>query len=150
MREKQMRPHAPTVNDIAEQYLTLYAKVHKRSWRQDQRTVKAEILPRWGNRPAESINRGDVFDLLDGIVARGAPVVADRSLARVRKLYNWAISRDLVQHNPCLQVNTPAKEQSRDRVLTADEIVNVWRACEQAQRHEYREGRHGGGRHGLT
>jgi site-specific recombinase XerD len=43
-------------------------------------------------------------------------------LALIRKLYNWAISRELLEQNPCVQVKAPGKEQQRDRVLTEDEI----------------------------
>ena len=56
------------------------------------------------------------------IVARGVPILANRVLALVRRLFNWAISRDLLEHNPCLQVRAPGKEHPRERVLSAEEI----------------------------
>jgi hypothetical protein len=133
--EKQLRRHAPTVADIAEQYLTLHAKVHKRSWREDERTLNVDVLPQWGRRPAESIMRRDVFELLDTIVQRGSPIQANRTLALIRKMYNWAISRDLVEHNPCLMVKPQGREQARDRVLTAGEIALIWVACEKVRSH---------------
>jgi integrase len=133
--EKQLRRHAPTVTEIAEHYLQLHARVHKRSWREDERMLREDILPQWGNRPAASIARREVTLLLDAIVERGAPIQANRTLAVIRKMYNWALSRDLVEHNPCLMVKAPGREQARDRVLTADEIVQVWRACEQVRTH---------------
>jgi integrase len=133
--EKQLRRHAPTVADIVQQYLTLYAKVHKRSWRQDTRIFQAEVLPHWGTRPASSITRREVLLLLDTIMERQAPVMANRLLAVIRKMYNWAISRDLVEHNPCLMVPAPGKEQARDRVLTLDEVRQVWEACAAIRAH---------------
>ena len=113
--------HAPTMADLAVQYLDMYAKVHKKSWREDARPLHHEILPTWGYRKAFDITRRDVIALLDRIVERGAPIQANRVLALVRKLYNWAISRDLLEHNPCLQVKPPGKEHQRDRVLSHDE-----------------------------
>ena len=60
---------------------------------------------------------------------RGAPIQANRTLAVIRKMYNWALARDLVDHNPCLMVKPQGREQARDRVLTADELIRVWQAC---------------------
>jgi integrase len=123
--------HAPTVADLAVQYLDMYAKVHKKSWREDARLLHHEILPSWGHQKAFDITRRDVIALLDRIVERGAPIQANRVLALVRKMFNWAISRDLLEHNPCLQVKPPGKEHQRDRVLNDDEIRLVWNAAEQ-------------------
>ena len=118
--------HTPTMADLADQYLGMYAKVHKKSWREDV-GCSTIIMPNWGHRKAFDISRRDVIALLDHIVERGAPIQANRVLALIRKLYNWAISRDLIEHNPCIQVKPPGKEHQRDRVLTDDEIRLVWR-----------------------
>ena len=80
--------HAPIMADLAAQYLDMYAKVHKRSWREDARLLHREIMPNWGHRRAFDITRRDVISLLDRIVERGAPIQANRVLALVRKLYN--------------------------------------------------------------
>ena len=129
--EKYAARHAPTMADLAAQYLDMYAKVHKRSWREDARLLHHEVLPNWGHRKAFEITRRDVIIFLDRIVQRGAPIQANRVLALIRKLYNWAISRDLLEHNPCLQVKPPGKEHQRERVLNDDEIRLVWHATEQ-------------------
>jgi Arm DNA-binding domain len=73
--------HAPTMADLAAQYLDMYAKVHKRSWREDARLLHHEVLPNWGHRKAFDITRRDVIALLDHIVERGAPIQANRVLA---------------------------------------------------------------------
>ena len=54
------------------------------------------------------------------------PIQANRTLALVRKMFNWAISRDIVERNPCTQVIAPGKERQRERVLNGDEIRAVW------------------------
>ena len=120
---------APTVAELGAQYLDLYAKVQKKSWREDARYLATEVLPAWGQRKAADVRRRDVVALLDQIAARGAPIAANRVLALVRKLWNWAISHDYLEHNPCLQVQPPGKEHSRERVLSAEEIRLVWAAC---------------------
>jgi integrase len=120
--------------DIVTQYLDLYAKVHKRSWREDARFLTTEVLPQWGQRKAHDIRRSDVLALLDQVVARGAPIMANRALRLVRRVFNWAISRDLVDRNPCFQIQAPSPEIQRDRVLSDAEIRRVWAACGQLER----------------
>jgi integrase len=129
--QKQSARIAPTVADLATQYLDRYAKNHKKSWRDDARLLHREVLPDWGRRKAHDITRKDVLALLDGIVERGSPIQANRVLALIRVMFNWAISRDILEHNPCYQVKAPSKENQRDRVLTEEEIRLVWSACEQ-------------------
>lgn len=125
---RQADRQAPTVAELATQYLDLYAKVHKRSWRGDARSLASDVLPAWGQRKAVDVRRRDVVILLDGIVARGSPIQANRVLALVRRMFNWAISRDLLEHNHCLQVHAPGKEHQRERVLSPEELVAVWTA----------------------
>jgi integrase len=127
---KQSVRTAPTVADLATQYLELYAKVHKKSWGDDARLLTKEVLPQWGTRKAYDIRRRDVLALLDHLVERGAPIQANRVLALVRKMFNWAISRELVEGNPCLQVQPPGKEHQRERVLNEEELKGVWIACD--------------------
>src|SRR5262249_18362723 len=129
--QKQGIRGAPTMTDIATLYLEGYAKAQKKSWRGDARLLAKEGLPQWGHRAAYGIRRAGVLALLDQLVERGAPIQANRILALVRKVFNWAISRELLEASPCLQVEAPSKEHQRDRVLSEDEIRAVWFACDQ-------------------
>src|SRR5262249_46478055 len=68
--------------------------------------------------------------LLDNIVDRGSPIVANRTLAMIRRMFGWALSRDIVPTSPCVAVKAPAKENRRDRVLSTGEIAAFWRALD--------------------
>lgn len=125
--EKQEEKGAATFEALALEYLEKYAKA-KRSYREEARTLHKDLLPVWGKRKAHEIKRRDVIALLDAIKERGAPIQANRTLALVRQIYNWGISRDLVDANPCNQVKRAAPENQRDRVLSEDEIRSVWKA----------------------
>lgn len=123
--EHKREREAPTFNALAEAYIEGYAKKRKRTWAEDERILKRDVLPKFGSHKAQAIERRDVRKLLDEIVARGAPIGANRTLAVVRKLFNWAVSRDLVPNNPCVGVGAPSEENQRDRVLTESEIRTV-------------------------
>ncbi len=133
MAEREEERKAPTVAALVDEYLEKWAKPRKRSWRGDARILEKDVLPEWGRRKAREITRRDVIRLLDGIVDRGAGIMANRTLAVVRKMFNFAVSRDIVAVTPCLAVRAPAQEQRRDRVLSADEIRAFWHGLEGAK-----------------
>jgi integrase len=94
-----------------------------------ERLLRLHVLPRWSGRLAQDITRRDVLDLLDRVVDSGKPIAANRVLAVVRKMFNWALSRDIIATSPCTGVKPPVAEQSRDRVLADFELAAVWRAA---------------------
>jgi hypothetical protein len=52
-------------------------------------------------------------------------------LAVVRRCFRWAVSKDLIDADPTTGVLKPlAKEPTRDRVLTDEEIVAFWKGCD--------------------
>jgi integrase len=119
-----------TVADLADAYLTRYARPRKRSWRADQRLLSKEILPHWRTWPIREVTRQDVRRLVEAIVARGAPVLANRTAALLSKFFAFAVDDGLLEHNPAARIGRPAVERARDRVLTTDEIRQFWHALE--------------------
>lgn len=113
---------APTVAELVEMYLELYARPKKKSAERDEAILRREVIPLWGPEKAESITRRDAVTLLDRMVARGAPIAANRALEVIRKMYNWALGRDMVPHNPCHRIPRPAQDNQRDRVLSESEL----------------------------
>ena len=126
LKRKTAERNAETVADLVEEYLEKWARPRKRSAAEDERTLRKEVVPLWANRKAKDIKRRDVITLLDGIVDRGSPIQANRTLAVIRKMFNFAISRDILDTTPVAMVKAPAKENQRDRVLSADEIRTLW------------------------
>lgn len=131
--KKRERKKAPTWEKLAEEYIELYAKKRKRTWKSDENILQKDIVPAWRNKKPQDIKRKHVIDLLDDIAAR-APIQANRTLALLRKIYNWAISRDIVEVNPCLMVQAPSQENERDRVLAEKEVKAVWVSCDRVGR----------------
>ena len=71
-----------------------------------------------------------MIELLDGITDRGAPVQANRTLARLRTLFNWALDREIITTSPFARMKLPTVEKARSRVLTDEEIRLFWKGCE--------------------
>jgi len=131
--EKHLNVTAPSVADLADLYLERHAKPMKRSWREDQRILDKDVLSRWGETKAKDIKRRDVIALLDDIVDRGSPIAANNTLAVIRKMFNFAIERSILEDTPCRAVKAPGKTVARDRVLSDTEIKTFWTALDGAK-----------------
>jgi integrase len=123
---------AETVNDLAEEYLERWARPHKRSAHEDERILRKDVLPAWGKKKARDIRRRDVILLLDSIMERGAPIAANRTLGVIRRVFNFGVSRDILDASPVVLVKPPGKEKTRERVLSPDEIRIFWNDLDKA------------------
>ena len=101
-----------------------------RTAQETERLLRVHVLPRWRGRLISDITRRNVLDVLDRLVDDGTPISANRTLAAMRKLFNWAVERDIVPASPCAGVKPPTAERSRDRVLTDPELKLVWQAAD--------------------
>ncbi len=132
IQKKVAATSVPTVTDLAFEYLEKWAKARKRSWKEDERILRRDVLPVWGEKGVIDISRRDVVLLLDGIVDRGAQIAANRTLALIRKMFNFGVSRSILELNPCAGVQAPSREHQKDRVLSDEEIVQFWQGLETA------------------
>lgn len=123
---------AHSVKALIDEYIEKWAKPRKRSWKEDDRILRKDVQPVWGRKKAETIKRRDIVLLLDEIVDRGAPIQANRTLAVIRKMFNFALSRGILELSPCVQIPAPSKENQRDRVLSDDEIRAIWLSLDDA------------------
>jgi hypothetical protein len=105
-----------TVAAVVAQFIERYQKPRNRRWLEVERILTRELKP-WANRLITSIVRRDIRELIDGIHDRGSPYMANRTLAHVRKLFVWALDREIVQASPVTGVKPPAAEVSRERVF---------------------------------
>ncbi len=120
------------IDDVVARFIKRYAieKTRKSSWKETERILQKEIVARWKGRPLASVRRADVHALLDEIFDRGAPIMANRTLAALRRMCAWAVERDIISESPCSGVKAPAAERSRDRILSDEELRLVWRGCD--------------------
>ncbi len=128
---------APKPKDDRDKIETLISQFDKRHLKglKSRNVVKREldrfVVTIWGDRDIHSITKRDVIDLLDGIADSGRVVTANRVRAYLNKFLNWCVERDILHMSPATGVKPVAKETSRDRVLTDDEIRWFWQACDQ-------------------
>jgi integrase len=125
-----------TIANLADAFVERYCigtetEPNLKTWKEYKRTLEGYVLPRWRNRQVESIARKDITALLDAIEDANGPYQANRVLAVVRKMFNWLLSRGVIEQTP-VSIGIARKEKPRDRVLTDDEIVEFWKGCEKS------------------
>lgn len=143
--ERQADREAGTFAELSHEYIERHAKKLKRSWREDYRILYGSphkkktgkrphlgIVNRLGPMRVKEITRRDIRAILDETADR-APIMANRTLAVVRKMFNFAIEHDWLESNPCHLIKRLAPERQRDRVLSEDEIRKFWKALDDEQ-----------------
>lgn len=129
---RSARRGALTVASLAKDYVKRYAEVMKKSWREDDRILRVNVLPGLGAAKAEEVHRRDIVRLLDPIAER-APIMANRTLALLRRLFNWAAERGLLETSPCTHIKAPGREKPCERVLSDQEVRVLWTRLDTAR-----------------
>jgi integrase len=132
-REQQRKAIARTEHTfekIAEEYLVREGK-GLRTLGQRRRMLKP-VYKRLGSTPIDDIRRTDIVKLLDAIEDESGPVMADRTLATVRRIMNWHASRSDEFRSPIVRgmARTKGKERARARILADDELRAIWKAAD--------------------
>ncbi len=95
-----------------------------------KRELNRHVVSVWGERDIHDIAKRDIIDLLDEIADSGRVVTANRVRAYLNKFLSWCAERDIIDQSPAIGVKPVAKEKSRDRVLSDDEVKWFWQACD--------------------
>jgi integrase len=129
--ENKAEQAEPGLLDIfMERYVRKEAKggAGLRSADQIEATFARLVSPEIGALGIYDIRRSHIVAMLDGIADDNGPVMADRTLAYVRKAFNWHATRDDEFQVPIVKgmARTKGKERARKRVLADDEIRDLW------------------------
>jgi integrase len=86
------------------------------------------VKPHIGKLGIYEVRRSHIIRMLDEIEDANGPVMADRTLAYVRKAFNWYATRDDQFNVPVVRgmARIKPKERARTRVLSDDEIRTIW------------------------
>ncbi|SFH52632.1 Site-specific recombinase XerD [Palleronia marisminoris] len=115
-----------TFGALFTEYMEKYSKVHKRSWKYDQREV-TKFLSHWFTRKISTITKSEVERLHAKTGKENGLYQANRLLERVRSIFNKAIDWGWDGANPATGIKK-FKEQSRDRFLQPDELPRFFEA----------------------
>jgi integrase len=104
-----------------------HAKVHKRSWKQDEDNFNRQ-LSGLKHKPLGAIKQQDIETLHQKITKASGSYIANRMLALISTVFNHAIQKHRWKgENPAYGIEKN-KEQSRDRFLSGDELARFFKA----------------------
>jgi integrase len=123
---------AGTVAELCAVYLEQYARVHKRSWKDDERRIHNRIIPAWGNLKAASVQHADV-EALHIKIGKEHPYEANRTIELISKMFErgkcWGFAPG-EWANPAKGIES-FYEHKRDRWVTPDELPRLAQAIDQ-------------------
>lgn len=98
--------------------------------------IEKDIKPAIGKLALEDVTPSHIDDMLKGIVKRGAPTMANDCLRWVRRMFDYAIKRQMVKINPAAAfdlADAGGKEEARVRALSRAELVRLFEAMREAK-----------------
>lgn len=131
---KQADRNAPTVQALAERYMTEHAEVKKKpkSIKMDRANLDRHVLPLLGTAKVYEVSRDDISKLHHKL--RDIPYQANRVLALTSKMFNlaekWGLRQDGT--NPCRHVEKFA-EKKVERYLSNEEISTLSNVLNEAE-----------------
>lgn len=130
--------YAPIIDQVWEKYLK-WAKANKRSWRDDQARWDSHVAGHLAGKRMNRIMPRDVEAILDDMRERGkpqkdskkkpvpyAPATIKQVADLVKRVYNWAIKRNLYYGaNPANNVELPKFDNTITNPLMRDDLSKL-------------------------
>ncbi|MBP9872342.1 MAG: DUF4102 domain-containing protein, partial [Nitrosomonas sp.] len=103
IEEKRERAHlnkqAITVADLVNEFMVKEIRGRLKRKRPDyaDTILRNQIIPTLGQKKAKDVSRRDVIDLLEKIVSRGSPVMANRTGSLTKQMFSFAQARGWIE-----------------------------------------------------
>ena len=122
--EEAEKANVVSFEQLCARYIKEHAEQNQRFWKQTRSALKHPRFNSWRKTPVTEITRRDVKQLLAKIPGSGG--LANQVRANLHAIFNFALDEDILEIiNPVTRTKRRSV-QSRDRVLTDDEIRSVW------------------------
>jgi integrase len=131
IEDRTPSPATETVASVLDAFVAQHARNKNqplRSADEYESAFERLVKPRIGKLGIYDVRRSHVIKMLDEIENTNGPVMADRTLAYVRKAFNWYAVRDDLFSAPVVRGmgRIKPKDRARTRVLSDEEIRAFW------------------------
>jgi integrase len=126
---------AGTVKQLCDEYYQ--RTVEKRVKRPDiiREMLDKDLIPKLGRLRIAEVKPVDIDNMIQAIVGRGSPVMANRVLSTTKSVFDYAIRRHWITQNPAAafsRVDAGGKEEARTRALSEEELIKLLKAMRDA------------------
>jgi integrase len=123
-QQARRRLVADRVSDVIELFISEHVS-NNRSAGEISRLLRREVIPKWSMRSVHGIGKREVIDLVMEVAARGTPAAANKLLKVVKTFFGWCVGRAILDASPAKGIAAPAREATRDRVLSDEELARI-------------------------
>lgn len=144
---EQAGRHERSFEKVLERYIKARRRDGVRKVDEDERDFRRECLPTtyepnkdrkgvkpvWEGRAVDDITMSDILAVVEAIRDRGAKRQALNMAQKIGTFFNWCADDEIIPVSPYRPKRVTiavGERQSRDRVLTDDEIRAFWKATE--------------------
>ena len=138
LEANRMLLDAPTVSELVDRYVSELERRGRASAFEVRRNFDRDVIPKLGHHLAHTVQSRQVRSVLNQIADRGSLVMANRTHARLRTMFAWAIRNEEIsaEVNPVARLDPPGgDEPSRERTLDTKDMRTFWQALENSALH---------------
>ena len=128
-KDSRRKMVADRVDDLLEAFIGQHIS-QNRSAAEISRMLR-RVGSAWSARSIHEITKRDVIEAVSAIEQRGAPVAANKALKSIKTFFRWCVGRAVLDRSPADGVPLPAKQVTRDRVLSDAELARLILAARQ-------------------
>ncbi|ECC3463502.1 tyrosine-type recombinase/integrase [Salmonella enterica] len=131
LKKMEEEKHALRVSELAAEY---FERQILNRWKHPdilRRRIEKDINPNIGHLRIEEVKAWHIDDMLQKIVQRGAPTIANDVLRWTRRIFDFGIKRHMLESNPTSSFeisDAGGQEQSRERWLSREELMKFFQA----------------------
>ena len=118
-----------TFEEALETYYRVHiSKLRKETQRVITQTLTRRFRPKLSAKILAEIRPTDIAPLLDTMI--DMPTELHNAFVYLAMFFNWCMKRGYIESAPTARMQKPPKPPSRERVLSVDELVDVWHAAD--------------------
>jgi integrase len=122
-----------TLRSVVEQFLAdKQEAVRPRTMGELTRYLTGSHFKSLHGMPVDTVSRKDIAGRLMVIKREHGSVTAQRARTALSSMYIWAMRQGLVENNPTINAGDLPTSEPRERVLSDQELVKVWNACDRS------------------
>jgi integrase len=132
--ERNNRRRVPTFLEFAEQTYLPQARLHKRSWKDDESKIRRDIGKMIGDISISDVSTADLMQLHTTVAHRTSMGTANRYLALISGILSLAMRCDVITKNAARGVKKFKEAEPRTRFLSSDELGRFITALDKSDR----------------
>jgi integrase len=132
LAEKQLGVHKPTASPTFEDATKLFLEAAEKRTKPrtlyDYRRLLARHFSPFNKLRVADITPQDIQTRLDRLTETASEQAHAYAAAQI--FFRFCVRRQFLDQNPMTRMERPARQGSRSRILTDDELKAIWNACE--------------------